>query len=164
MAKNPWLVESLNSFLYLKCPECVFETEYENEVKFQCHAIEKHPWSNVLFGDTETVSPKANEKEIFDLISEIGEEIIDEDTLRSIVISKEGVIAYDGFEPSGRMHIAQGVFKAMNVNKCTFPGTNSTFIFWVADWFALMNDKMGGDLDKIKTGFTPRCVRWRCCA
>jgi hypothetical protein len=28
-------------------------------------------------------------------------------------------ILYDGFEPSGRMHIAQGVFKAMNVNKCT---------------------------------------------
>lgn len=24
-------------------------------------------------------------------------------------------------------------------------------IFWVADWFALMNDKMGGDLDKIQT-------------
>jgi tyrosyl-tRNA synthetase len=62
-----------------------------------------------------------------------------------------GFNLYDGFEPSGRMHIAQGVFKAMNVNKCTFPGTNSTFIFWVADWFALMNDKMGGDLDKIKT-------------
>ena len=26
-----------------------------------------------------------------------------------------------------------------------------SFIFWVADWFALMNDKMGGDLEKIKT-------------
>lgn len=25
------------------------------------------------------------------------------------------------------------------------------FIFWVADWFALLNNKMGGDLDKIKT-------------
>lgn len=24
------------------------------------------------------------------------------------------------------------------------------FIFWVADWFGLMNDKMGGDLEKIK--------------
>jgi tyrosyl-tRNA synthetase len=48
------------------------------------------------------------------------------------------------------MHIAQGVFKAMNVNKCTFPGTNATFVFWVADWFALMNDKMGGQLDRIK--------------
>ena len=51
--------------------------------------------------------------------------------------------------PSGRMHIAQGVFKAMNVNKCTAAG--GTFIFWVADWFALMNDKMGGDLERIKT-------------
>src|SRR5210317_129231 len=37
----------------------------------------------------------------------------------------------------------------MNVNKCTKAG--GTFIFWVADWFALMNDKMGGDLDKIRT-------------
>ena len=46
------------------------------------------------------------------------------------------------------MHIAQGVFKAMNVNKCTKAG--GTFKFWVADWFALMNDKMGGDLEKIK--------------
>ena len=37
----------------------------------------------------------------------------------------------------------------MNVNKCTHAG--GTFIFWVADWFALMNDKMGGDLERIKT-------------
>ncbi|KAL7429045.1 hypothetical protein ACHAXH_003807 [Discostella pseudostelligera] len=56
---------------------------------------------------------------------------------------------YDGFEPSGRMHIAQGLLKSVNVNKCTSPGTHSTFCFWVADWFALMNDKMGGDLQKI---------------
>lgn len=40
------------------------------------------------------------------------------------------------------------VLKAMNVNKCT--ASNGHFIFWVADWFALMNDKMGGDLEKIK--------------
>ena len=46
------------------------------------------------------------------------------------------------------MHIAQGIFKAMNVNKCTKAG--GKFVFWVADWFAFMNDKMGGDLDKIK--------------
>eukprot|EP00299_Pterocystis_sp_00344_P017149 c8603_g1_i2.p1 GENE.c8603_g1_i2~~c8603_g1_i2.p1 ORF type:complete len:698 (+),score=172.51 c8603_g1_i2:196-2094(+) len=46
------------------------------------------------------------------------------------------------------MHIAQGVFKAANVNKCIQAG--GVFIFWVADWFALMNDKMGGDLEKIQ--------------
>ena len=37
----------------------------------------------------------------------------------------------------------------MNVNKCTAAG--GTFIFWVADWFALMNHKLGGDLKKIQT-------------
>ena len=58
------------------------------------------------------------------------------------------MIAYDGFEPSGRIHIAQGVMKAMNVNKMTKSGCK--FIFLVADWFALMNNKMGGDLKKIK--------------
>ena len=45
--------------------------------------------------------------------------------------------------------IAQGLLKSVNVNKCTFAGTHSIFCFWVADWFALMNDKMGGDLSKI---------------
>lgn len=39
--------------------------------------------------------------------------------------------------------------KAVNVNKLTQCGVN--FIFWVADWFALLNNKMGGDLDKIQT-------------
>lgn len=39
--------------------------------------------------------------------------------------------------------------KAINVNKITSCG--GTFIFWVADWFALLNNKMGGDLNKIKT-------------
>lgn len=34
------------------------------------------------------------------------------------------------------------------VNKCTEAG--GIFKFYVADWFALMNDKMGGDMKKIK--------------
>jgi tyrosyl-tRNA synthetase len=84
----------------------------------------------------------------FDLIRSVGEECITEDDLRTLLKQKPAFNLYDGFEPSGRMHIAQGVFKAMNVNKCTKAG--GTFYFWVADWFALMNDKMGGDLDKIK--------------
>ena len=89
-----------------------------------------------------------DQKQIFDLISEIGEEIIDEDTLRSIVISKEGVIAYDGFEPSGRIHIAQGVMRTINTNKITKVG--GRFKFWIADWFAMLNQKYDGDLDKIR--------------
>lgn len=97
-------------------------------------------------------------QEDFERILVVGEECISADELKGLLLAKgrgsespTGFNLYDGFEPSGRMHIAQGVFKAMNVNRCTADGTNSTFIFWVADWFALMNDKMGGDLEKIKT-------------
>jgi tyrosyl-tRNA synthetase len=46
------------------------------------------------------------------------------------------------------MHIAQGVLKAINVNKLVDCGC--IFVFWVADWFAMLNNKMGGDLDKIR--------------
>lgn len=45
-------------------------------------------------------------------------------------------------------HIAQGVLRAINVNKLTSCGC--IFKFWVADWFAQLNNKMGGDLAKIK--------------
>lgn len=38
--------------------------------------------------------------------------------------------------------------KMVNVNKLIDAG--AIFIFWVADLFALMNDKMWGDLDKIR--------------
>ena len=80
----------------------------------------------------------------------VAEECVCEGDLKSLLSSKpSGFVAYDGFEPSGRMHIAQGVFKAVNVNKIIESG--GKFVFWVADWFALMNDKMGGDLDKIRT-------------
>lgn len=58
-------------------------------------------------------------------------------------------VVYDGFEPSGRMHIAQGVLRAINVNKLTQAGC--VFKFWVADWFAQLNNKMDGDLNKIQT-------------
>ena len=82
------------------------------------------------------------------LLLEVGEECQTLPELRNLVAKKPEFCLYDGFEPSGRMHIAQGVFKAINVNKCTQAG--GIFKFWVADWFALMNDKMGGDLEKIK--------------
>jgi tyrosyl-tRNA synthetase len=78
-----------------------------------------------------------------------GGECVQPEELRKLLETKAHPICYDGFEPSGRMHLAQGVMKAMNVNRLTSSGC--VFVFWVADWFALLNNKMGGDLDKIKT-------------
>ena len=48
--KNPWKVNSIQAFTFLKCPECNFDTKEEDN--FQCHAIENHPLSFVFFGKT----------------------------------------------------------------------------------------------------------------
>ena len=40
---------------------------------------------------------------------------VQEDELRALLDKKPHPVCYDGFEPSGRMHIAQGVMKAINV-------------------------------------------------
>ncbi|OVA15217.1 Aminoacyl-tRNA synthetase [Macleaya cordata] len=89
------------------------------------------------------------EEERFQLVRSVGEECIQEDELRNLLKNKKEPICYDGFEPSGRMHIAQGVMKAINVNKLTDAGC--IVKMWVADWFAQLNNKMGGDLKKIQT-------------
>ena len=101
-----------------------------------------------------------NEK--IDLIREVGEEIIGEDELKAMLSDEKYTpIAYDGFEPSGNIHIAQGILRAINVNKLTKAGIR--FKFWVADWFALMNNKMGGDLDKIKITGKYFIEVWKAC-
>jgi len=95
------------------------------------------------------------------LIREVGEEIVTEEELRDILQTKTHPIAYDGFEPSGRMHIAQGILRTINVNKMIKAGI--TFKMWVADWFAWMNNKLGGDLDKIRTTGNYLIEVWKAC-
>lgn len=83
------------------------------------------------------------------LIKQVGEEIISEEELKKLLEQREDLIAYDGFEPSGQIHIAQGILRAINVNKMIKAGIK--FKMWVADWHAMANNKMGGDLSKIQT-------------
>ena len=76
MAQNPWAVESLQSFYYLKCPECNYDTKEEKS--FENHATENHPLSLVLFD-------KKSVKKDFDTIN-IKEEPSDQgNLLRGIV-------------------------------------------------------------------------------
>ena len=44
---NPWQVDSIQEFSFLKCPECTFDSKEEET--FQDHAIENHPLSFILF-------------------------------------------------------------------------------------------------------------------
>jgi tyrosyl-tRNA synthetase len=40
---------------------------------------------------------------------------LQDEELRLLLEKKPHPVCYDGFEPSGRMHIAQGIMKAINV-------------------------------------------------
>ncbi len=108
---------------------------------------------NVIFRNAGIVEVSAELQKRIDLImsigsSETGGEVIGAEDLPKILTSGETLYTYDGFEPSGQMHIAQGVIRAINTNKMIEAG----FIFrmWVADWFGYLNNKMGGDMERIK--------------
>ena len=89
-----------------------------------------------------------NTQDRLNLINQVGEEIIGGEELKTLLDNGEQLVAYDGFEPSGQIHIAQGLLRAINVNKMIKAGVK--FRMWVADWHAMANNKMGGDLEKIK--------------
>ncbi|NTU46063.1 tyrosine--tRNA ligase [Candidatus Roizmanbacteria bacterium] len=100
-------------------------------------------------------------EEKLNLVREVGEEIITEEDIKKLYDSGEPLVAYDGFEPSGQIHIAQGVLRAININKMTKTGVK--FKMWVADWHAWANNKMGGDLDKIQTTGKYFIEVWKAC-
>ncbi len=96
-----------------------------------------------------------------ELISSVGEEIITEGELAALLEEKKNPVAYDGFEPSGQIHIAQGLLRAISINKLTEAGC--TFYLLVADWHALANNKMGGDLDAIRNVGKYFIEVWKAC-
>ena len=95
------------------------------------------------------------------LISEVGEEIVGADELKVLIDSGKPLIAYDGFEPSGKLHIAQGLLRTININKMIKAG--ALFKMFVADWHALANNKMGGDLSRIQLVGRYFIEVWKAC-
>jgi hypothetical protein len=45
--ENPWLVDSIQAFSFLNCPECSFKAQDKNF--FQGHALQNHPLSFEFF-------------------------------------------------------------------------------------------------------------------
>jgi tyrosyl-tRNA synthetase len=68
-------------------------------------------------------------------------------------------VAYDGFEPSGRMHVAQGLMRTLMTNRLTKAGCR--FKFYVADYFAMLNHKFGGDLARIRVAGELMIETWK---
>lgn len=100
-------------------------------------------------------------KNAINFIKEFAEEITTEDELECLFKANRCLIAYDGFEPSGNVHIAQAIMKTVIVNNFTKMGIK--FKILIADWHAWANNKLGGDLDKIQTTGKYFIEVWKAC-
>lgn len=89
-----------------------------------------------------------NLEERVKLIAGVGEEIVTLPELKHLLEEKKNPIAYDGFEPSGLAHLPFGVYRPLLLKDLISAGIR--FKIWLADWFAWINNKMDGDLEKIQ--------------
>jgi len=86
--------------------------------------------------------------ERINLIKSIAEEIITEEELKELLETNDKPKAYDGFEPSGLAHIPFGLLRALNLEKLL--KANIDFTLYLADYFAFINNKLEGNMQKIK--------------
>ena len=76
------------------------------------------------------------------------EEVITREELKELLETNDHPVAYDGFEPSGIAHIGTGLLRAIKLKDMVDAGCKFKLV--VADWFGWINNKMGGDLEKIQ--------------
>jgi tyrosyl-tRNA synthetase len=83
------------------------------------------------------------------IIKSFAAEIVTEEELKAVLESKPHPVAYDGFEPSGIAGIHFGLMRSKNIGKLHEAGIH--FKLYLADYFAYINNKLGGDLEHIHT-------------
>ena len=101
------------------------------------------------------------EKQIELITSAPTEEVLTKEDLRKLLQTKTHPVAYDGFEPSGQIHLGSGVMRAIKINDLQDAGVK--FKVLLADWHAWINNKMGGDLGLIKKTADYFVEAWKAC-
>ena len=81
-----------------------------------------------------------------DLLKRNMQEIVTEEELLSLNLSKSK--GYIGFEPSGIPPLGTGVLWPKKINDLVSAGVNFTIL--LADWHAFVNNKLSGDIEKIR--------------
>jgi len=82
------------------------------------------------------------------LVSRNTAEVVTPPELLALLDREKQPKAYIGFEPSGFVHVALGFLTAAKVQDLVEAGFDTTIL--LADWHAQINDKFGGDLEKIR--------------
>ncbi|MEM4326227.1 MAG: tyrosine--tRNA ligase [Candidatus Pacearchaeota archaeon] len=95
------------------------------------------------------------------LIKEFAEEIVTEEELKRLFETNPHPVAYDGFEPSGLAPIHFGLLRAINLENMLKAGIK--FKLYLADYFAFINNKLGGDLEKIRIAGKYFIEVWKAC-
>ncbi|MCL2711756.1 MAG: tyrosine--tRNA ligase [Methanomassiliicoccaceae archaeon] len=86
------------------------------------------------------------------LVARNTEELVTADELKELLLKNNVPKAYIGFEPSGLVHLGW-VMVASKICDLIDAGIDVT-VYW-ADWHAYINDKLGGDIENIRT-----CARY----
>ncbi|MEW6748784.1 MAG: tyrosine--tRNA ligase [Candidatus Micrarchaeota archaeon] len=76
------------------------------------------------------------------------EEVVTEEDLRKVFENHAHPKHYIGFEISGMVHLGTGLCTALKMKDFLQAGIKPTI--WLADYHSYVNEKMGGDLDKIR--------------
>ena len=94
-----------------------------------------------------------NVEERYQLITRNVQELTTGDELRALLAKEDyQPTAYIGFEPSGLVHMGWALVASKIKDLCE--AGVKVIIFW-ADWHAYINDKLGGDMENIRT-----CARY----
>jgi tyrosyl-tRNA synthetase len=76
------------------------------------------------------------------------EEVITPEDLRQLLETEEHPIAYNGWEPSGLVHLGTGVICAYKIKDFVEAGIR--YKAYLSTWHAWLNNKLGGDLKLIR--------------
>ncbi len=76
------------------------------------------------------------------------QEVITRKELEDLAERGTKIKGYVGFEPSGFVHLGTGLICGNKIKDLADQGIDVTVL--LADWHAYINDKLGGDMDKIR--------------
>lgn len=76
------------------------------------------------------------------------EEVLTAEHLRELLETEEHPVAYNGWEPSGLVHLGTGVICAYKMKDFVEAGMH--FKAYLSTWHAWLNNKLGGDLELIR--------------
>ena len=88
------------------------------------------------------------DSERLELITGAAQEVVGVEHLEARIGDGGVIRAYVGFEPSGKAHVG---WKVLATNLRRMLDADVNVLIFLADWHAWVNDKFGGDMDKIQT-------------